>query len=650
MTIALIATSNRKWRPPPSDYLDVHCPPLAKGRRLMKEKRFQEAATTFRTALLQLEGQPLPRPVTTGDAWTTDEIVISTRLFLLKAVWAASSSTNINNGANGTLVVVEAHALMELVVSATTSTIRPAPALELVLMACQTVARIVKEEEPKGGDNESTTTTTTATMETIMEMGIVACSASLQLDNDGSSPKQRRQFWDLQSQFCDQLGDVAGTATALEGLVHELVATQGHTNAEQCPHRKRLRALNIQLGRIDVEAEQAAALHQQEVHETKQSHKKRNRQRHRDVLSSRLGEQLTLLHPQIEIICQLGSDDKVGSDSGSFFQGLPQSKNGKNDHPTEFPAPPPSENGTCTPVTTSTLSIIDWDSVPPQLAPGASAGGGIRHHKDKRVRRKQRQLEALYAILKNLMERYEQQRKKSNTPNTDQPIHIVDFGAGSGNSCLVFAWLLRNHNCRFTLVDNKSHAVLLGQQRTLQAGLSENLVTWVCGDVAEYNDAFDIGLATHLCGGGTDLAMAKCLRHKAAFLVTPCCLGKLKFHVNSTGSGDAGISNSEFESNGDDDSLVYPRSVWLREHLSPDEYLEMTRLGDNTAAVAETKQKEDGKADKTWQLRLKGKALLDADRLELARENGYETELGRLGSKSDCGPKSDVLCGLCVAA
>ena len=67
----------------------------------------------------------------------------------------------------------------------------------------------------------------------------------------------------------------------------------------------------------------------------------------------------------------------------------------------------------------------------------------------------------------------------------------------------------------------------------------------------------------------------------------------------------------------------------------------MTSLGDCTVAVAEEEENE---------LRMKGKRLLDADRLALAREAGYGTSLGRLGSKEECGPKSDVLlalCGLC---
>jgi len=636
-TASAAVTIDRKWRPPRFDCLDVYYPLLAEGRLAMQKKQFDAAAQAFRSVLLQLQEQPLPPALLVGDAWTMEEILISTRLFILRAV-AASQETD--------ATLVEAHALLELVVLAMTDNDRSPPAQEQVLTTCQIVAKILKEEHPMEGKRYNTANTTATTTAVILQMGILACSASLQLDDNGNSqntfrksPKQRRQFLELQSHFHQQLGDLEEAAAALEELLKELVATQGRSNSDTCPYRKRLRELHIRLDRIDVQTEDAEAREKKKLNQTRQSHKKRNRLRHRDKWE----DHLTELAPRVEEICQLGRGgiaigSQTGSDNGSFFQGLSHGDNSNNSQ-SAVPASPPSDKKVCTAIINTPLTI-DWDSVPSQLAPGSSEAGGIRHHKDKRVRRKQRQLEALFVILKNLITRF-QQTRKGNVNGLDIPIHIVDFGAGSGNSCLVFVWLLRNQNCRFTLVDNKSHAVMLGQQRTVQAGLPANLVNWVCGDVSAFDDAFDIGLATHLCGGGTDMAMAKCLLHKAAFLVTPCCLGKIKFDVNSHLSADEGDAAA-------DESLIYPRSAWLRDHLSPDEYLEITRLGDNAGAVADAEVAEDGKSEKTWQLCLKGKALLDADRLELAREHGYETELGRLGSKSECGPKSDVLCGLCL--
>lgn len=67
---------------------------------------------------------------------------------------------------------------------------------------------------------------------------------------------------------------------------------------------------------------------------------------------------------------------------------------------------------------------------------------------------------------------------------------------------------------------------MAGQQRTKDAGL--NNVEWFCGDVNAYNSEFDIGLATHLCGQATDLAQMKCIHQGAIFILTPCCVGKIK--------------------------------------------------------------------------------------------------------------------------
>ena len=74
--------------------------------------------------------------------------------------------------------------------------------------------------------------------------------------------------------------------------------------------------------------------------------------------------------------------------------------------------------------------------------------------------------------------------------------------------------------------------------------------------------------------------------------------------------------------------------------------MELSRFGDCTVVEDGVGSSMEGGLNGKG-MRLEGKMLLDADRLEVAREAGYETELGTLGSKSDCGPKSDVLCGMC---
>jgi hypothetical protein len=79
--------------------------------------------------------------------------------------------------------------------------------------------------------------------------------------------------------------------------------------------------------------------------------------------------------------------------------------------------------------------------------------------------------------------------------------------------------------CRFILVDYNEQACIIGRQRVVDAGL--NNVEWVCSDVGRFTVPYDIGLATHLCGDATDVAMTACVAMGATFIATPCCLGKI---------------------------------------------------------------------------------------------------------------------------
>lgn len=57
---------------------------------------------------------------------------------------------------------------------------------------------------------------------------------------------------------------------------------------------------------------------------------------------------------------------------------------------------------------------------------------------------------------------------------------------------------------------------------------------------------FDIALALHACGSATDYAMERAHDCGAAFVVNPCCIGKLQASVAK------------------DDGITHPRSEWLK--------------------------------------------------------------------------------------
>jgi SAM-dependent methyltransferase len=420
-----------------------------------------------------------------------------------------------------------------------------------------------------------------------LELRIKACKRVLK-DSTCGTPKQRRLFYELQSSLHESGGDLeAAAASTAAGL------TEAPNNQM---NRKRLRDLRVKLGLVDVEKEGKDADMEAARREKQRTHKKRTRQRRKHENLERLEELLSLLARDIDATLNT-------STRNDFFASLREGR-------------------------TDSTNSINWKSIPVEITPEAS----LQRKKDVRVKRKLCQLEALFTLLRQVIDAL---MAKSNY-SKDRPLHIVDFGSGSGNSCLVFAHLLRDIPCRFTLVDIKPKCVSIGKDRTEKAGL-EASVAWKCGNVESFYESFDIGLATHLCGGATDVALSKCIDAGASFIATPCCLGSIKFalgddsHLKARVDGRAPVLHRN-------NDLTYPRSSWLRDKLTLEEYAAMTSLGDCTVAVAE--EEENG-------LRMKGKRLLDADRLALAREAGYGTSLGRLGSKEKCGPKSDVLLGLC---
>lgn len=44
--------------------------------------------------------------------------------------------------------------------------------------------------------------------------------------------------------------------------------------------------------------------------------------------------------------------------------------------------------------------------------------------------------------------------------------------------------------------------------------------------VEELGDTFDICLALHACGNATDYALIKAVENRAAYIVSPCCVGE----------------------------------------------------------------------------------------------------------------------------
>lgn len=243
---------------------------------------------------------------------------------------------------------------------------------------------------------------------------------------------------------------------------------------------------------------------------------------------------------------------------------------------------------------------IDWSTVPTCLHPVFETQAEVR------AERKSWQLESLAYIL--------------STFPSYPPLHIVDFGAGSGNSSLVLAHLHPEHS--FTLIEMKPNkSVDMIQSRANEAGLLN--VNTFHGNFLDYPHTFDLGLAIHLCGEATDLCMERCFNYCASFVIVPCCVGKIASVVESQlscQSGDADVV-----------TLTYPRSKWLKDGMETDMYLNCTRSADYSEKVGTNRGQMS-------------KKLIDMDRAKAAEERGYVVQVGKL-EPVECTAKHDVIVG-----
>ncbi|GIL51473.1 hypothetical protein Vafri_7454, partial [Volvox africanus] len=106
--------------------------------------------------------------------------------------------------------------------------------------------------------------------------------------------------------------------------------------------------------------------------------------------------------------------------------------------------------------------------------------------------------------------------------DTDRHLHVVDFGCGTGTLLLPLAVLFPH--CTFTGVEMKPAAVTLLLERAQAAGLS-NVAARRCMIEEFLEEPFDVALALHACGNATDAAMQLAVRRRAAYIVSPCCVG-----------------------------------------------------------------------------------------------------------------------------
>lgn len=121
--------------------------------------------------------------------------------------------------------------------------------------------------------------------------------------------------------------------------------------------------------------------------------------------------------------------------------------------------------------------------------------------------------------------------------------------------------------------------------------------------------------------------------HGAAYLMVPCCVGKLKFEL----SNPVVMSNNPPSPGSDDEGAAGPRSAWLREALSPEQFAALATAADISHS--------DGHGFSA--LAERAKTCVELDRSCAMADLGYRTVLTKLlgVSPDEFVNKSDFLVG-----
>eukprot|EP00742_Colponemidia_sp_Colp-10_P009432 GILJ01010283.1.p1 GENE.GILJ01010283.1~~GILJ01010283.1.p1 ORF type:complete len:330 (-),score=26.49 GILJ01010283.1:48-1037(-) len=241
---------------------------------------------------------------------------------------------------------------------------------------------------------------------------------------------------------------------------------------------------------------------------------------------------------------------------------------------------------------------IAWETMPASVDP-------CTFMKPERGHRKRKQVENMIQLARCCLDDSANKR-----PAEWRPV-IVDFCAGSGHLAFPLAYLFPN--AQVFLVERNSTAIAKAHERKTLLGLSN--ITIYHGSLETFTERFDLALGVHACGFLTDIIHAKALEHGAAYVLCPCCVGKLRLNTLAP--------------------ITYPRSTMLQHLVSKSDYLDLASLADYGGWDFESPEAIDRRACKSF---------IEFDRNKCAEENGYETFLLRV-DPPEATPKNDLIVG-----
>jgi len=192
---------------------------------------------------------------------------------------------------------------------------------------------------------------------------------------------------------------------------------------------------------------------------------------------------------------------------------------------------------------------------------------------------------------------------------------IVDFCAGGGHLGLAAAKVCPEA----TIVLIETNEESLDRARIRIRDWSVDNVVICQSNMTQLNCKFDIGLAVHACGSATDQVIQMCLEKNAAFIVSPCCYGRVS-------------------------DLVLPRSKEYQKKISAQESLLLAHAADITPLDEALTKTGKGRKHllRTCFICSECMNLTDTDRKLKCEEHGYVATIYEMLPLS-CSPKNNFI-------
>ena len=204
--------------------------------------------------------------------------------------------------------------------------------------------------------------------------------------------------------------------------------------------------------------------------------------------------------------------------------------------------------------------LCDWEKNDPRLDVAHSRGGAVPAGRGERKR--QQVLNIVMFVAPFLA------RKPDAV--------VVDFCCGGAHQSLPLAAFFSD--ATFVLLDAKRRSLDVAEERIAAMGLRN--VRIVCAMIEDFHEPFDVGIALHACGGASDIAMEKCVRANAAYVIAPCCVGKIALAATAKSRQTEMKYGAQLSSTAAPEAVAYPRSRAAAAVTSTAAYVSIAQAAD----------------------------------------------------------------------